>query len=451
MKLKEQLKKKLLTISLVSLDAILLHLITLLTFYIRYSGNIYEGNLNAYLSVFIPFIVIIIFVAHLYDLYRMDNCITYIDIIYRSFQTVTLGYFIVVTYVFYSRAFAFPRTVILISWFLNVGGIASWRIIFKLITSAVIKPTNTLIIGTNNDAKLIAHEFERYSSKNYKITGHLPFPKDGIVDELISSIEANIGKNDVRFIIISTNHLTRNDITTLFLKFYPMGIRMAIHPSLYEILTGNIELKQIAGIPLLDIKIGEKYPWYNLIKRVIDILFSFLSLLLLSPLLLLCAIAVKLDSKGPVFYTQERCGKDGRIFKIIKFRTMYTDAEQKGPTLAKENDPRVTRVGSFFRRSHLDELPQFFNVFMGDMSVVGPRPERPFFVKQYIKKFPAYPMRLIIKPGITGLAQVHGRYDTTIDNKLKYDLVYINNMSPLLDLKIIILTIKSVLTFRDKI
>jgi len=434
------------------IDAIVLHLVTLLTFYIRYFGEIHDANLNAYLSIFVPFIGIIILIGYFNNLYRVEKNISHIDIIYGALKTVTIGYFIVVTYIFYSRAFAFPRTVILISWFLNTLAVASWRMILKSVRTATKTSVGTLVLGVSEETELMGREFERYSSNEYMIKEYIDVDKFSGFENLLEKLEKKIIEEKINLLIISTEKLDRMEITRLFFRFNHMGVRIAIHPNLYEVLIGNIELKQIAGIPLLEIRIGERFPWYEILKQLVDVIASIIGLIITSPLILFCMIVIKLESKGPIFYLQERVGKNKNIFKILKFRTMKIDAETtSGPTLATEDDPRVTRLGKFLRRTHLDELPQFYNVLAGQMSLVGPRPERPFFVEQYEKNIVAYEMRTFVKPGITGLAQVHGRYDSSVENKLRYDLVYINNMSPLLDIKIIILTVKSLLTFRDKI
>ncbi|GJQ58695.1 MAG: sugar transferase [Candidatus Scalindua sp. AMX11] len=181
-------------------------------------------------------------------------------------------------------------------------------------------------------------------------------------------------------------------------------------------------------------------------RPLLDYLVSIMGLLLLTPLFIVVGIVTKLTSEGPVFYTQERVGKGGRLFEIIKFRTMYTDAELKtGPIWAGRDDPRITPFGRFLRKTHIDELPQLINVIMGEMSIIGPRPERPFFVKEFKENIHGYTKRLAVKPGITGLAQCYHKYDETIQDvqiKLNYDVLYIKKMCMLLDLKILLLTVK---------
>jgi len=194
--------------------------------------------------------------------------------------------------------------------------------------------------------------------------------------------------------------------------------------------------------------------WRLMLKRVIDFLGAIVGLLVVAPVMALVALAIKLDSKGPAFYSQERMGQFGEAFRIYKFRSMRTDAEAAGPQwAAQRDDPRLTRIGAFLRRSHLDELPQLVNVLMGDMSLVGPRPERPCFVETLSRDVPRYDERLLIKPGMTGLAQVHYRYDTTISDvkrKLRFDLLYVRNMCLVLDARILFWTVAVVLTGKGK-
>jgi len=189
---------------------------------------------------------------------------------------------------------------------------------------------------------------------------------------------------------------------------------------------------------------------YMAMKRGVDIVLSVVAILLLSPLFLITAILIKLTSKGPIFYFQERVGKDGELFNMFKFRTMKVDAEKgTGAVWAKKNDPRLIPIGGFLRKAHIDEIPQFINVLRGEMSVVGPRPERPVFVEQLKEQIPDYEKRLEVKPGITGLAQVWHRYDETIEDvrkKIKYDLLYIKKVCLWTDVMILLRTVRVVVT-----
>ncbi len=194
--------------------------------------------------------------------------------------------------------------------------------------------------------------------------------------------------------------------------------------------------------------------WRLVIKRVLDVAGSLLGLTLCSPVMIATAIAIKVTSKGPIIYAQQRVGRFGQIFKIYKFRSMRVDAEKAGPVwAAKRDDPRLTPIGGFLRRTHLDELPQLFNVFKGEMSLVGPRPERPCFVEELDQAIPRYDERHLIKPGMTGLAQVHYCYDQSladVKRKLRYDLLYVKRMCLALDLRIIASTMITITTGRGK-
>ena len=186
--------------------------------------------------------------------------------------------------------------------------------------------------------------------------------------------------------------------------------------------------------------------WYDIYQRVFDVLLSTIGIMMSIPFIVIFGIAVKLDSPGPVFYTQERVGKGGRRFKVIKLRSMIRDAEKNGAQWAEKDDPRVTRVGRFIRKTRIDELPQFINVLRGDMSIIGPRPERPEFVIEFNENIPGFIERLCVRPGLTGWAQVNGGYEITPEEKLALDLYYIENRNPKLDLLILVKTLQVVFT-----
>jgi len=215
-------------------------------------------------------------------------------------------------------------------------------------------------------------------------------------------------------------------------------------PDLYEIMSGQARTSQIYGMPLIDIMPELMPEWEKKLKRLLDIVVSLLILLVTLPVIIIAAIAIKLDSKGPVFFRQTRSGMNGDVFRIFKFRSMYKDAEKHtGPVWSSKDDPRVTWVGKFIRKARIDEIPQMYNVLKGEMSIVGPRPERPFFVEKLSEEIPYYKRRLKVRPGITGWAQVKHKYDESIEDvkiKLRYDLFYIENMSLRMDFKILFRT-----------
>lgn len=223
------------------------------------------------------------------------------------------------------------------------------------------------------------------------------------------------------------------------------GIRYYLVPSLGDIILRTSDIIYLEDIPLLMSKNEGLYLGQRIWKRIFDIFFSAVFLVVCSPLLLFAAIAIKLCDWGPIFYTQERCTERAKKFNILKFRTMITEAEEDGVArLAQEDDPRVTPVGKYLRQFRIDELPQLINILKGEMSFVGPRPERPEFIDQYKDKIPEFDFRLSVKSGLTGYAQVLGKYNTTPEEKLKLDLIYIQTYSLLLDIKILLMTIKTV-------
>ena len=233
-------------------------------------------------------------------------------------------------------------------------------------------------------------------------------------------------------------------------QLFHLGIPIKITPELYDILTMRIRHGNLLTEPLIDIAQNDMPEYQKSIKRAADIVLSAFALILLLPIFIIIAIAIKLDSKGSVIYSQERIGQHGKPFKIYKFRTMMANAEKDNiPQLSSNDDPRVTRLGKYLRKYRLDETLQFWNVIRGDMSLVGPRPERKYFVDQIIERAPYYTLIYQVRPGITSLGMVKFGYAINIDEMIeraKYDILYIENMSIALDIKIIIYTVKTVIT-----
>jgi exopolysaccharide biosynthesis polyprenyl glycosylphosphotransferase len=216
-----------------------------------------------------------------------------------------------------------------------------------------------------------------------------------------------------------------------------------------HLISGLNRTNQIYGLPLIEVMPDPMPSWERATKRTMDLVFSSIILLVAAPVMAVVAALVKLTSSGPVVFAQERVGQHGRLFTIYKFRSMFEDAEKRtGPVFASKGDPRITPLGAVLRKLRLDELPQLFNVLRGEMSLVGPRPERPYFVDQFRKQIPLYSRRLRVKPGITGWAQVKWKYDESFDDvveKTKYDLFYVENISLRMDLKILLNTIATVI------
>ncbi len=257
--------------------------------------------------------------------------------------------------------------------------------------------------------------------------------------------------NNVDTIVVAVTHEKSTELVRKLLECKVSGVDVYDMPILYELLTGRLPLVHIddSWFVYTPFQGFRRSIYMNKTKRLVDIFISVAGLVAATPIFLLAALAIKLDSRGPIFFTQERVGKDGRKFKLIKFRTMRTDAESNGAVWAEENDQRVTRVGKVLRTTRVDEIPQFWNVLKGVMSFIGPRPERPEFIQMLNDEIPFYSLRHAVRPGITGWAQINYRYGASMEDsliKLQYDLFYIKNLSPMLDLQIFLRTIRVVLS-----
>ena len=316
---------------------------------------------------------------------------------------------------------------------------------------------NTLLIGSNGKAKSIFEDFnQKKKSAGYKFIGFVNV-KPKVSEELKKSIRY-LGKFDnvlkiienqkIEEVIIAVEDHEHSEIQNIIATLEYASVRIKIIPDLFEILIGKTELALMDGTPLLRISSELMSVWETNLKLAFDILISLLFIVLMSPVYLVTAVAVKISSPGSIIFRQKRIGKNRKEFYIIKFRSMYKDAEKNGPALSFKNDPRITKLGQFMRKTRLDEIPQFFNVIMGDMSIVGPRPERQFFIDRIVEKAPEYMLLLKVKPGITSMGQVKFGYAENLKQmleRLKFDIIYIKNMSLYLDFKILINTILIVL------
>ena len=306
-----------------------------------------------------------------------------------------------------------------------------WVIGVKTLNNIFFPPHNLLLIHGNYSLKeLVLHVNER--SERYSIAEEVN------VSEGMEKITEMIDKYDA-VLISDLPAETRNDI----LKYcYDIGKRIYMLPKITDIIVASSDqIHLFDNVAYISKNYGLSQD-QRMIKRLLDIIVSAAMIILTSWAMALIAIAIKIDDRGPVFYRQERLTIDGKVFMIIKFRSMRMDAEKMGPQLSTKHDPRVTRVGRFLRAAHLDELPQLFNVFAGSMSMVGPRPERPEISREYTRNVPEFNYRLKVKAGLTGYAQVYGRYNSTPYNKLRLDLTYIQNYSVWLDIKCMVMTIK---------
>jgi exopolysaccharide biosynthesis polyprenyl glycosylphosphotransferase len=315
--------------------------------------------------------------------------------------------------------------------------VLGWRFAWRgLVGEQVRKRREKVVIFQNGD------NIAEYS--NFSVIEKIK------LDTLNPSIPQRILQyNDVDGIVIESNGSSRENLLRIISRLTETKYEIYVSPKCYPLVYQYFLIQKVPDSPFLKVIFHPLSTWDQFLKRVIDIVLSITTLMILAPFLLVLGFFIKLDDPGPVFYKQRRVGFRGKEFILYKFRSMISDAERHtGPVWAQKNDARITRIGKIMRPFRLDELPQLFNVLKGDMSFVGPRPERPAFVETLKKNVPFYSLRLTVHPGITGLAQVKHTYDTSVDDvrrKLTYDLEYVNNMSLNLDLKIFLKTVLTVL------
>lgn len=391
-----------------------------------------------------------------YGLYQMHRHIRRVEEIFLVIRAVTFATVFLMALTFFYRGFSYSRAYLFILWIVSILVVSvtrylmiQWQYRSRIQQKDVIR---TLVIGGNRNARQIIQWAKNNPHFGYEIIGVLAnAPADvgkhlegisilGVADQCESFI-SHLKPNAV---ILVDHDFSRSRIADLVALCEDQWIEFKIAADFYGIMSRSVNVEYLSSIPLLGFKpLPLDDFWNRVLKRMLDVVFSLLLLILTLPLFLAVALVIKLTDRGPVFYAQERMGRDQKVFKVLKFRTMKVNAEAKtGPVWAKANDDRRTAIGNFLRKTNIDELPQFLNVLKGEMSVVGPRPERPHFIEQFRSEIPRYMTRHKIKSGITGWAQVNGyRGNTSLQERIKYDLYYMENWSLLFDLEIIFMTI----------
>jgi len=440
-------------------DAILVNIGYVLAFIIRFGGVFPSVNWEAYWTTapWITLAALILF--YVYGLYNHSRQ-PWEEIFVSLLCSIAILFLVSIALSFMLRQFAFPRSVFLIAALLQLVLLSLWRYFVWKWSKSRIGPLKLVVVGSLKEAKKRAQQLRQDSGDMYQVVG--------LIVDALGENENNF-KDDLPILGSYTNTkiteaIEGKDISgMLFCDDIPQktkevmvyeasvrGLSIFTIPNIYEILIAQSKLEQLDGIPVFRIAAMDSktsFAW----KRLIDIVLVLIFAVPAIPLLLMAAIALKLESPSyPILYRQERIGEGGKTFQLLKLRTMVPDAEKaSGPVLATKNDPRITKVGHALRLTRIDELPQLWNVLKGDMSFVGPRPERPFFVEQFRKEIVGYDLRHRVKGGITGLAQIEGKYSTSAEDKLRYDLFYAGSKSIVKDLYILLHTLK-VMLIRDK-
>ncbi|MBI3584125.1 MAG: undecaprenyl-phosphate glucose phosphotransferase [Nitrospinae bacterium] len=440
-------------------DLFVIGLSWLFAYYIRFYSGLLPAEkgippFSIYFYLIIPILFIWGFVFKTFGLYRPKRISPYLNEIFDIVKACTFSVLILISITFFFRQYEYSRLVFLVFWIMTIISLSLERVVFRELLRYMRRKGHNIryaiIVGTGSLANDIFNRIELHPELGLKIKGFLS-QDESVVGREINGIPVIGTYKDIRKIIIDKDidqvitalPIEQHALTVELLK--DIGDEMVdikVVPDLCEFMTLRGGIDELDGLPIISLQDTPLYGWNIVIKRTFDIIFSIISIIITAPIMVLISIIVKVTSPGPVFYKQERMGLDGKKFITYKFRTMMVNAEENtGPVWAKENDKRKTTIGTFLRRTNLDELPQFFNVLKGDMSIVGPRPERPVFVEQFKKSIPQYMLRHKMKAGITGWAQVNGwRGNTSIEKRIEYDLYYIENWSFMFDMKIILMT-----------
>jgi Undecaprenyl-phosphate glucose phosphotransferase len=440
-------------------DLILICTCWLAAYLVRFSGVLEPVTrgvppVEPYLWLLIPIVFVWGLSFQAFNLYRPRRMGTHLAEFLDLAKANTISVLVLVALTFFDRQFEFSRLVLLYFWVFNLVALGFSRVVFReglrFARRQGFNQRHVLVIGAGKLGQRLTRTLSQHPELGLNVRGYLSrhpeklgqklegFPVIGTYTDLAEITSSGI---DIVFLCLPPDSEQYGEKILGYLATTMAEVKVV--PAIYEFMTLRADAEMFEGLPVITLQGSPLHGWNIVIKRGIDLLGSAMALLLTSPLFALLAILVKATSPGPVFYRQIRMGLDGQAFEMLKFRSMRLNAESKtGPVWAEANDGRRTAIGAWIRKTSLDELPQFWNVLKGEMSIVGPRPERPEFIERFRDSFPQYMLRHKMKAGITGWAAVNGwRGNTSLEKRLEYDLHYIEHWSILFDLKILWLTL----------
>ena len=424
---------------------------------LRYGAAIPPEHLYSALSWMPLFLVWRLAMAHAFGLHDFRRRLAPSDHVFGGLGAALAGalpgyLFLALMQLYYDPLAQFSRAVAV----MDAALLALWYAGSRTAALAALQRTGwrlrVLLAGPKGDCEALAEEIRRHAPGLIELAGIAPLDPDAGRDGADALMRDWVDPGRIDRVILSTAALPDACLGAVVVGCDRRGVEVCVNPDVRLALLAGADVFSLAGLPLVRLSPNTARSGYGLLKRTMDLFVAVPTLVLSLPLILVAAAAIHITCGGPAFYAQERVGLFGRRFRLYKLRTMIVGAEDEtGPVLATEDDPRITPVGRQLRRMRIDELPQLWNVIRGEMSLVGPRPERAEFAETFVREEPLYLHRLLVRPGLTGLAQIHGRYDTDYRQKLRYDLIYLNVMSAATDLRILAATARIVLTGRGAV
>lgn len=464
--MKKQTLRNWLSFILVLTDSVMIIAGFLLAYAIRYSIPFPNpltpnSNLSSFTGLIVISVGIILLTLFFNRQYYIPRAISRVDQFYSVVFSTTIGILlsIALTVFVYSTDFEIPRAMIFYAWLLIILLIMVGRSLFSYVRHRLqrrgIGKDRVLIVGSGEMARVVLQRILWSPQLGYQVVGVVAAGEedDDVLDEdgMIAGVRVLgqvyelpdiIDQQEIDEVIIAIPEKGHREAVKIIAMCERGEVSIKVFPDIFQMVATQPTIDDLGGLPLLSVRDYAMRGYLLLIKRLVDFAFAFFILVIFSPLILLVALAIRVESPGSAFFVQERMGLDGKPFKILKFRSMRNDAERGGPGWTVDNDPRQTRLGRWLRRLDIDEWPQLINVLLGEMSLVGPRPEQPYYVEQFRNSVPRYMDRHRARAGMTGWAQVNGlRGDTSVAERTKFDLWYIENWSLLLDVKIVVRTI----------